>query len=245
MNKTNYATNGGLGEVLDDLTFDQQAVRDAFYGLLSAFGVSIADSFIISGCNLVAGVYQPGYIALGGEILKFDGAAQTSLPGGNTRVWDVLATFDSNGDRILESGGAFQAYQVRKAQVTYVLNANAPNYLAVSGAPTIQDKIVAMIASEDWVVIDADCFCRKDAAGFVHLIGIVGVLSNTVTLPVGNRPASNQTFKVLATDNNGDSSNTVQEALTISTAGVIASTYLSGAGTQRMIDLKGISFKAA
>ncbi len=148
MDKTNYATNGGFGELLDDLTFDQQSVRDAFYGLLSAFGVSIADSFIISGCNLISSVYQPGYISLGGEILKFDGGS-CGVSVGHTRVWDVLLTYDSDGDRVLESGGTFQAYQVRKAQIINVLDADAGNYLHLSSAPTLQKLIVEMVAADN------------------------------------------------------------------------------------------------
>jgi hypothetical protein len=150
MNKTDFATNGGFPIVLDDLIFEQEATRDAFFGLLSAFGIYTgALSCVISGCNFSSGVYQPGYVALNGEILKFDGCPNVILPSGCTLVWQVLSTFDSNGDKTLESTATFQAYEVRKAQITFVSNADSVNYLVVVGAPTLMDEIVELTSRDN------------------------------------------------------------------------------------------------
>lgn len=241
MNKLITTNNGGFSLVLDDFRFEQQAVRDAYYGLLSAFGVAASDSFIISGCTLSGGSYQPGYISLFGEVLKFDGQANIAVPVGETLVWDVSITYDSAGDKVFENGSTVQTYQVRKAYITSVPNANAANYLTVGGATTLENKIISMLAGEDWIEVPSSTAkYRKDRLGFVHLAGMIGYNNiTTFTLPVGYRPAINQTFRVFWIDNPTSS----YTDLTISTAGVVTAAIFNGAGTDKEVSISGISFK--
>lgn len=151
MNQLITTNNGGFPFVLNDLRFDQQAVRDAFVGLLSAYGITTADSFILSGCESFVGgggVYLPGWIFLAGEILKFDGAPITSSPG-SVAVWDVDVSYDAAGDKRMENGTTVQTYQVRKAKIILVPTGSAGGYLAYAGTPTWSQKMVSYIVLDN------------------------------------------------------------------------------------------------
>ncbi|MCK6648723.1 MAG: hypothetical protein L6Q66_03615 [Bacteroidia bacterium] len=149
MNKVDFLHNGGFPLLLDDLNFDQAATREAFYGLLSAFGATAPTSFIISGCNLSGSAWLPGYLSIAGEILRFDGQALAVPSFGMTNVWDVYETNDSAGQKLLENGTTVQTYKLRKARIIAVSNAVAANYLNVSTAPTLASKLVSIVSADN------------------------------------------------------------------------------------------------
>ncbi|MCE9539758.1 MAG: hypothetical protein K8R85_11140 [Bacteroidetes bacterium] len=264
MNKTNYATNGGFPEFLDDFTFEQESIRDTFKGVMSAFGLTAGGDLIISGCDLYGTFltnYNSGYLFLKGEIYKVDGGLVPALGFGLTRVWVADLSYDVSGDKVLENTSSTHAYHVRKAKMVSAvydglihMNANTAKTLsdkiiqiAVNDNDTndLAGKILTVMDGDDWITLDANTKYRKDKEGFVHLIGVFGILSNTLTLPLGFRPSVNQSFQVSCFDSNGASSIVSFTGLTVSSLGVIAAgSWLTGSGTQRMIDLKGVSFKA-
>lgn len=167
MNKLLTNFNGGVGLDLDDIRYEQDAVRDALNGILSGFGYDIAtntikasDSFIISGCTItpVFGIYiiSAGYIAFKGEVLKVDAHAVVAAGVGVVNYWDVEVTYDSNGAENTEAGAPINQYEVRKGKVgigvapanympmyasrlaTKVFDLiNALNYFAPQGVPAI------------------------------------------------------------------------------------------------------------
>ncbi len=122
MNKLITTFNAGIGFEWDDFRFEQAAVRDAFYALLSAFGITPDQSFIISGCT-VSGVaptqsYAPGYIALNGEILFVPGGALPVVVNpGDFLYWDIDVSYDPAGFEMFENGTSGDTYQVRTASV--------------------------------------------------------------------------------------------------------------------------------
>lgn len=147
MNKVDWVLNGGFPELLDDLEFEQNAVREAFYGLMTAFGVSGPESFVISGCGLSGGSYQSGFICLEGEILRFDGSAPIAVSPPNMLAWAVLETNDPEGTKIMENTLTREAYKVRRARIEIIDIADSAGRFAVDpNGATIASKIASMSA---------------------------------------------------------------------------------------------------
>lgn len=125
MNKFITTDNGGLPFQLDDLRFIDDSVRNAFKGILSAYGIDPADSFIISGCAVTSGFggivwdVAAGYISLDGEVLEVDAHSitKTLLPG-EAHFWQVVTSNDPAGLKTFQSTIGYNTYQIRKAQVT-------------------------------------------------------------------------------------------------------------------------------
>lgn len=122
MNKLKTDINAGIGFEWDDFRFEQAAVREAIYGLVSAFGIDPASSFIISGCQ-VSGLpgsqtYAPGFISLNGEIYRVPGGAVPVIVNpGDFLYWDVDVTYDPAGFESFENGTSGDTYEVRTASV--------------------------------------------------------------------------------------------------------------------------------
>lgn len=148
MNKVISNNNGGFPVVLDDLRFNEQATRDAFYGLLSAFGVSVADSFIISGCVITGLTYSAGWISLSGEILKVDGGALPAIGFGQSRYWVVDVTYDLSGTKVMENSSTVQAYEVRNGKII-TLPIGSPRLPATALTPRLTDKIIQMMVADN------------------------------------------------------------------------------------------------
>lgn len=146
MNKVISTNNGGFPVVLNDLRFEQAATRDAFYGLLSAFGVSVADSFIISGCTIASyiagGSYAAGYISLEGEVYKVDAGVLPVLGGGEAWYWAVDVSYDGTGLKVFENAASVDTYQVRKAKIINTTSGLA----ATLTTATLADKIKTIVA---------------------------------------------------------------------------------------------------
>jgi len=76
MDKLDTSNDGGMPLELDDIEWMDAAYRDAWYGLISAFGITAPTSFKLSGCvvtkNGTIWTTTAGYICLEGEVLKVD-----------------------------------------------------------------------------------------------------------------------------------------------------------------------------
>lgn len=122
MNKLKTDHLGGMSFEWDDWRWEQEAVRDAFFGIVSAWGISQSDSFIISGCESTpSGVVfsiNEGYIALGGEIFRVENhGVIAALGAGEVHYWDAQITFDPTGLEATKNAGAVNTYEIRKAIV--------------------------------------------------------------------------------------------------------------------------------
>jgi hypothetical protein len=200
MNKVNWMNPGGFPDFLNDLDFEQKAVRDAFKAVLNAFPVVGVPNFIISGCELAGGASSPGYIYIGGEILQHEGHTFTTSPPPSTLPFYVLGvSYDSVGDKNMEVGSVAQTYEARKAVVTYIGLADYDASLHVAiftfGAPVdnfkkrIVDSVVAsgrvlLPKNYTWTAVTAfeagwanhtldpvPLRYFKDDNGFVHIRG--------------------------------------------------------------------------
>jgi len=116
MNKLKTSANGGHPFELDDFRWEQSAVREAFYGIATAFGVA-ADSFILSGCEIVGSAVAAGYLYLDGEVCKVDAHTKPALPFGHTYYWGIETTYDSSGDETFENSSSQQTYEIRRAKI--------------------------------------------------------------------------------------------------------------------------------
>lgn len=214
--------NGKMPVTLDDFRFADQANRNAFYALMTAFGVSQAESFKISGCTVVRNgntfSCAAGYISLAGEICKVDAHSINVLPYQSAK-FQLHISYDPAGLKAYEVGTMHDCYQIRKAQLV-ATTAQYPStdmyYDALTLIEVIRNKVVAL-GDTSWHRVgttgepiflngfqqstdqDASTVAfRKDAMGRVQLKGTVshaaGQQGAVFTLPVGYRPAENLGF---------------------------------------------------
>lgn len=236
MKSVDFLKPGGFPFVLDDLAYSQSGLIEAVSVCAAMFRNVGIPSYIMYGCISTEG----GAVFLHGEICKVDpGSPLTSANPGEVLVWAFDDSFDPSGDKTLEDTTTVQVYKTRKAKIQSKVY-DAAVHMLVAGAPRFENRIYSLMDSPDWIDgVAGEWKYRKTRDGFVHVVGLIDGAS---TLPVGYRPASNQSFKAMWFDYPSDPSYT---DVTITTAGVITATILTGAGTHRMVNLSGISFKAA
>ena len=122
MNKLKTDNLGGVSFDWDDWRWEQDGVKEAFFGLVSAWGIDPADSFIISGCeSTLNGLnydISAGFVALNGEIYKVDAhSVAVSLGAGNTHFWQEVVSFDPAGLEPTKNAGTVNTYEIRRAVV--------------------------------------------------------------------------------------------------------------------------------
>lgn len=201
MNKLNTNFSKPVGFEWDDADWLQESVRDAFYGLLSAFGIDPEDSFILSGCTLTylgSGIYQVanGWISLNGEILQVV-SHTVDISGSLYPVYKVEETNDPSGAENDIDGGSVECYKIRRGVLEAVADPTGRMLaLAKSLYQVIYPKILALTEydyemskyvlkeKEDWVKVtpgadytltgvasDAQLKYRKDNISNINLIG--------------------------------------------------------------------------
>jgi len=160
MNKFITTNNGGLPYVLDDIRFEQDAVREAFLGLVNSWGVANEESYILNGCEITVGAtidITAGHVVIQGEIYKVLAQSITAtVPPGEELVFEVVTSFDPAGNKTFDSGATFDTYENRRAQLAYQ-TIGASNFKALT-APTIHRKIFEKTQQFEgvWQTIDLD-----------------------------------------------------------------------------------------
>ncbi|MCX6232607.1 MAG: hypothetical protein NTZ33_13810 [Bacteroidetes bacterium] len=159
MNKLITTDNGKLPIVLDDFRFLDTAVRDAFKGLVSAFGIAATDSFKISGCvvTIVGTTYNwtEGYLCLGGEILFVPAGSVVTpavWPAGEFLEWIVDINYDIAGNKLFYDASSHDTYQIRTAKLAFgaVVQDLLGNYIYMPhNAEYIQTKILKLLSSTE------------------------------------------------------------------------------------------------
>ena len=116
--KTDYA--GGFKVRLNDIRWEQAAVSEAFYGLMSAFGVSASASIKLSGCDVtIAGsdyTCAAGYISFMGEICKVD-SHTTHKNVGEAIMFAIDESYDASGDKTFLDLTTHRTYLIRRAKL--------------------------------------------------------------------------------------------------------------------------------
>ncbi len=145
MNTINNNHQGGVPVVLDDFRFTDAAYREAFYGLLSAIGVSPSNTFKISGVNrtVAAGVVtvSEGYVSIEGEICKFPQIQYPVPTMGQVEYFVIETTYDPNGDVQTESGTPIQLYEVRRASIAISATPPAQHTRLQDAKPILSSNI--------------------------------------------------------------------------------------------------------
>ena len=148
MNIFKTTDNGGLPFVLDDIRFEQEAVREAFFGLTTSWGITQADSYVLNGAVVTAGgggTYDitEGFIVLAGEIFKVDTQTTASVPFGQFLQWEIEETNDPAGLKTFFSAASFDTYTIRRLKANVVGIVTTLNALTTK---TIHQKIAANTA---------------------------------------------------------------------------------------------------
>lgn len=144
MNKFKTDYDGLMPLFLDDIRWMDASVRDAFYGLMTAFGVSPNESFKLSGCVVTVDgesyTTTAGYLVFQGEILKVDAhTAVRPFPAPGDTGWYIGSSYDASGNKVFKDGNSYDTYEIRKAVISHNL---APGYPHMElDAPYLTDKI--------------------------------------------------------------------------------------------------------
>lgn len=219
MNKLAIFNDKAVPFEWDDIDWLQESIRDAFYGLLSAFGVTEEDSFIISGC--VVGISDgaadvaDGYISFEGEICQVD-AASITWTGEKIVRFALLESDDPTGSETDIDSNTVECYKIRKA--TIIADDAAAGQMLYN-APTLQDILKTLVFDDAtaWVIVtpasdytltgiatSSQLKYRKDSIGTLQLQGqiysdyVSGPPAPTcTTLPAGFRPVVDRFIPVL------------------------------------------------
>jgi hypothetical protein len=148
MNRLKTDNIGGVSFEWDDWRFEQNGVREAFLGLVSAWGIDPADSFIISGAQATLNGLNydisEGFISLNGEIFKVDAhSVVAALGAGAFHFFEEVVTFDPAGLEPTKNAGTVDTYEIRRAQV---VNAVPSGSFMPMLAEDIHQKILEKIA---------------------------------------------------------------------------------------------------
>jgi hypothetical protein len=207
MNKLITTNLGGYPFVLNDLRWIDDAVRDAFKAIFSAYD----ERFIISGCELT---YNPisqtyscteGYIYLNGEILHC--AAGDAEHDGEVNIagWDIEVIWDINGSKTFKNAEVHNTWQIRRAKFQTFDIEEIDQKLIVTTCKRLHQLIAESIANNEeewhypslmgsWDTEDTSDYSRikfrKDLLGNITLQGQARNGNNDLfTLPTGYRPA--------------------------------------------------------
>ena len=200
MNKFITTDNGGLPIQLDDFRFIDDSVRGAFKGMLSAYGIDPADSFIISGCAVTDGGTNwniaAGYISLDGEVLEVDAHTVTkTLVGSEQHFWQIVTSNDPAGLKTFQSTISYNTYQVRKGNVVAAVPSGG--YMPML-ADTIYKKMKTGLGISQTDSASVLKY-QKIAIGAWNMATLVGI---NVTIP-GSVGLSVISYKVLIVNDAG------------------------------------------
>lgn len=168
MNKLKTDYPGGFKVRLNDIRWEQAAVREGVYGIMSAFGVTAAASFKLSGCDVtIAGSdysCTAGYISFMGEIFKVD-AHTTHKNTGESIIFGVDESYDASGNKTFLDLTTHSTYLIRKAKLVSSVITGGGDYMlhnALTIHEIIQNAIVAetiqtklMSISGEWHLVGA------------------------------------------------------------------------------------------
>ncbi len=228
---------GGLKFFAQHFRWHDNAIREAFTALISAYGLTGAESFVLSGCVITAAhpnyTWTEGWLCKSGVIYYVMAGSITTatvIPSGYALVWDVKTSYDPAGTINFVNGTSYDIFEIKYCALDVVSISGFPDYMPYT-APTIHQKQAAKLASIEptfyqltlnapWLHGIGGLNIKKDHFNQIYIQGNI-YLDNAVssgifaTLPVGMRPPVDLR-KVIVTDN------TVVNILIISTTGTLS-----------------------
>jgi uncharacterized protein (TIGR02594 family) len=209
---------GGFPFDLDDLEFDQIAVRDAFKAIANIYGILNADGCQLFGCERTSGGgstinVAAGAVMLAGEIYNVNAHSYTSASPGEVTYWSVTSAFDPAGNEVFQDASSKDTYELRTASLVTTTTGAAPaDRLEVGDSYSFYEKMRRIINedyhnigdpgepafSNGWVDGSASTYnvprFRLGADNKVHLSGRIDGSSSTsntmFTLATSYRPAN-------------------------------------------------------
>lgn len=157
MNKLNTIAIGGHPIELDDLRWMDESYRNAFFGILSAFGISPAETFVLSGCvKTITGstvTVTEGYLSIAGEVLFLPAQSYAVPSGVDEDYFELDISYDPTGLETFENGTPHNTYEIRNAKIS-VGTPTTGTVTLVSGVKTIFEVIEANIPAIAAIVLE-------------------------------------------------------------------------------------------
>jgi hypothetical protein len=199
MNKLQTNYNGGFPFDLDDIRFEQNAIREAFKGMLSALSIPVETNGILSGCESDGTDVTAGFVVIDHEILYFPGSVLPGItPGpGKLHHFRLSVSYDSNGLETFENGSSHDTWEIRTAELIY--NTPSGSYVDLTGVRLAEGEKWRTVGDpgepsilNGWSLGNSVRF-RKSPDGGVVLRGsltntLASALSVLLNMPLGYRP---------------------------------------------------------
>jgi len=154
MNSFKTTDNGGLPLTLDDFRWIDSGYREAFKGMMSAYGIVDSTAVILKGCVRTVALgtvsISAGYISIGGEICLVPAHTYPEPTVGQVEYWDLYVSYDPTGDKVFQSTLNYDTYEARVAKITvassvpagYTLQADAKDifWIIAENLPDINNR---------------------------------------------------------------------------------------------------------
>lgn len=150
MNNLKTTDTGGFPLKLDDFRFVNNAVLEAFKGMMSMYDVTDSHAVILSGCarTSVSGTTSiaQGYISIGGEICFVPAHSYPTPSVGQNEYWMIDVSYDTSGNKTFQSTTSHNTYEVRvgKIQVSNTVPAGFTIYANTKNVFTLMKEGVGM-----------------------------------------------------------------------------------------------------
>lgn len=150
MNKFKTTDQGGLPFVLDDNRWQDDGYRQAFKGIMSAYGVTDNQAVILSGCErtITASTItiSEGYISIAGEICFVPTHSYPNAGLSNLEYWVIDVSYNNDGVKTFQNGDTNDTYEVRIGKIS-TANSVPTGFTRYQDTPTIFDIINQKIDS--------------------------------------------------------------------------------------------------
>ena len=150
MNNLKTTDTGGFPLKLDDFRFVNNAVLEAFKGMMSMYDVTDSHAVILSGCARTSASgttsIAQGYISIGGEICFVPAHSYPTPSLGQNEYWMIDVSYDTSGNKTFQSTTPHNTYEVRvgKIQVSNTVPAGFTTYANTKNVFTLMKEGVGM-----------------------------------------------------------------------------------------------------
>lgn len=121
MNNLKTTDLGGFPLRSDDFRWSYQAMKDAFKGIMSSYGISNSTAVVLSGCtrSVASGTVTiaAGYISIGGEVCYVPAHSYPAPVGTQKEYWVINVSYDNNGLKTFQDASTHDTYEVRIGKI--------------------------------------------------------------------------------------------------------------------------------
>lgn len=121
MNNLKTTDLGGFPLRSDDFRWSYQAMKDAFKGIMSSYGISNSTAVVLSGCtrSVASGTVTiaAGYISIGGEVCYVPAHSYPAPVGTQKEYWVIDISYDNTGLKTFQDASTHDTYEVRTGKI--------------------------------------------------------------------------------------------------------------------------------